>query len=115
MIQFSGKVQPPPSKPAFRPGDLIEHVRYGYRGVIVDLDLTCQSNEDWYQSNRTQPDRNQPWYHVLVDGAQHATYVAQQNLIQDKSGNAVTHPLLGLFFSKFDNGAYIRNDRRWGQ
>ena len=29
---------------------------------------------------RRLPPKNQPWYHVLVHGADHTTYVAEQNL-----------------------------------
>ena len=57
---------------------------YNYRGLIVDLDKTCQAADDWYQSNQTQPERNQAWYHILVDGAKHVTYVAESNIELDK-------------------------------
>ena len=97
----------------FGPGDLVHHRRYGYRGVVVDFDTRCQADEAWYQSNQTQPDRDQPWYHVLVHGTGNTTYVAQENLESDTTGQPIEHPLLGYFFSDFTDGHYVRNDRPW--
>ena len=50
----------------FEIGDTVRHRRYGYRGIIVERDLSCKASDDWYLGNRTQPEREQPWYHVLV-------------------------------------------------
>ena len=50
----------------FDVGTLVRHRRYGYRGVIVAFDATCQASDQWYYSNQTQPSHDQPWYHVLV-------------------------------------------------
>ena len=96
----------PERKPQFRTGQLVRHRRYGYRGVVVGFDLTCQADETWYYRNQTQPPRNQPWYHVLVHGALHMTYVAQRNLEPDESGEPVTHPLVDHFFTGFRDGRY---------
>ncbi len=82
-------------------GDVIHHRRYRYRGVIVERDAVCQADEAWYQGNQTQPDRHQPWYHVLVDGAEHTTYVAEENLEPDPSGAPVRHPMITLVFASF--------------
>ena len=30
-------------EPMFAPGDLVHHRRYGYRGVLVAVDRTCQA------------------------------------------------------------------------
>ena len=67
----------------FQVGQLVQHRRYGYRGVIAARDVRCEANEAWYFSNATTPDRGQAWYHVLVHGERHTTYVAQENLEQD--------------------------------
>ena len=96
--------------PVFQPGQLVRHRRYGYRGVVVDYDKTCQADEMWYHSNRTQPPRNQPWYHVLVDGSEATTYAAQTSLEPDFSDDPVEHPLVGVFFRGFEDGQYERND-----
>jgi heat shock protein HspQ len=97
----------------FRPGQLTRHRRYGYRGVVVHCDPSCMADEEWYRSNQTQPAKEQPWYHVLVDGSQRITYVAQTNLILDESEDEVDHPLVEHFFSGFEDGSYVRNKRPW--
>lgn len=100
-------------EPIFKPGQLIKHKRYGYRGVIVAVDLTCQATDAWYQSNRSQPDRNQPWYHVLVHNSDQTTYAAQTSLEADSTDQEISHPWLDEFFTDFIDGEYIRNKRPW--
>ena len=99
----------------FEIGEVIEHKRYRYRGVIVDFDKSCKATNSWYESNQTQPDRKQPWYHVLVDGNQQVTYVAESNLVYDRTGQPVMHPMLNLFFSDYiqDQNKYVRNNTPW--
>ena len=115
MIQFHKRgPELPESSPArFQPGHLVRHRRYGYRGVVVALDLECGAGDDWYRSNRTQPDRDQPWYHVLVHGSSQTTYAAQTSLMPDPTNEEVAHPLVVLFFSRFEDGFYVRNDQPW--
>ena len=113
MIQDTGRAGGGPGA-LFAPGDLVRHRRYGYRGVVVDLDTRCEAPADWYDSNQTQPNREQPWYHVLVDQSHAATYAAQDSLAPDDSAAEITHPLLGRFFRAFQDGRYLRNDRPWG-
>ena len=100
-------------EPLFRPGQVVRHKRYKYRGVVVSCDATCKADDNWYFANRTQPDREQPWYHVLVDGSHHVTYAAQVNLERDTSGERIEHPFVERFFSAFDEGQYVRNDTPW--
>ncbi len=99
----------------FAPGQLVHHRRYGYRGVVVDLDAACQAPEEWYLSNKTQPPKDQPWYHVLVNGTPQVTYAAETSLEEDFSGQEVLHPLLEVYFEGFKAGSYVRNDRKWGE
>ena len=99
----------------FQPGQLVRHVRYGYRGVVVARDPFCKASEAWYDANQTQPDRNQPWYHVLVHGNATVTYAAQSSLEEDDSAEPVDHPLVDQYFSRFTNGRYLRNERDWPQ
>lgn len=98
----------------FAIGQLVSHRRYGYRGVIVARDASCQADDDWYQSNRTQPPRDRPWYHVLVDGATgQATYAAESSLQAAAAPAPITHPLLAQFFDGWNGSGYDRNDRQW--
>jgi heat shock protein HspQ len=96
----------------FSVGDLIHHRMFGYRGVIVDIDPTFQSTEEWYEAvARSRPPKDQPWYHVLVHRAAHVTYVAERNLQRDATAEPIDHPMLGRFFSKFENGRYVGDAR----
>ena len=96
----------------FRVGQLIHHKLFDYRGVIIDVDATFQGDEQWYEvMARSRPPKDQPWYHVLVDEAQHRTYVAERNLDADQSTEPIEHPLLESFFTGFEGGRY-RSDRR---
>ena len=97
----------------FRPGDLVQHRRYGYRGVVVALDACCMATDEWYQKNRTRPSRQQAWYHVLVHGSPHSTYAAQDSLLPDPGGEPVDHPFVTRFFGAFRDGRYVRNDTPW--
>jgi len=100
----------------FENGDIITHIKYEYRGVIVHSDLSFQvDDENWYLSNQAQPSKQQPWYFVLVDGNQQVTYVAEENLKYDNSANPILHPMLNLFFSGYDPelNKYTRNAVPW--
>ena len=100
------------TKAQFSVGDLIHHRLFDYRGVIVDVDRTFQGSEEWYQSvARSRPPKDKPWYHVLVDGSNHATYVAERNLELDDQLQPIKHPLLDNYFSGFKDGKYLRIGR----
>ena len=99
--------------PKLQRGELIRHIRYGYRGVIVDFDLQCTADKQWYQANMTQPDTNQPWYHVLVHDTTSTTYAAEENLKADTDPQPIEHPLVAEFFTEFVDGRYVRNDQPW--
>lgn len=91
----------------FYVGQLVQHRLFEYRGVIVDVDATYQGTDEWYEKMaNTKPPKDAPWYRVLVDEADHATYVAEQNLSAETNLSAVSHPLVGTFFSSFENGIY---------
>lgn len=105
-------VQAPPNA-TFLPGQLVRHRRYDYRGVVVAVDDACRADHAWYWSNQSQPDRNQPWYHVLVHGSTQVTYAAQNNLEVDESKEAVDHPLVREYFAGFEGGRYRRNGQPW--
>jgi len=100
------------TKAKFSVGELVHHRLFDYRGVIVDVDRNFQSTEEWYeQVAKSRPPKNKPWYHVLVHGSIHSTYVAEQNLEPDDSVEPIVNPMLEQFFSKFDNGKYVRKEK----
>ncbi len=58
-------------------GQVVHHTLFDYRGVVFDLDPVFAGTEEWYeQVARSRPPKDEPWYHVLVGGASHITYVA---------------------------------------
>lgn len=94
----------------FRVGQVIHHRLYDYRGVIVEVDKECEAPDEWYLTNRTQPHRDRPWYHVLADGG-HETYVAEENIESDSTGIEIDHPLVKRIFPTFHNGRYFVQGR----
>ena len=88
-------------------GQIIHHLRFDYRGVIVDVDATFQGTEEWYREMaKSKPPRDKPWYHVLVDQSNTTTYVAEQNLEEELSPQPVLHPLVEQYFNRFEEGCY---------
>jgi heat shock protein HspQ len=97
----------------FDVGQVIHHTKFGYRGVIVDVDPEFRGSEEWYRvMAKSQPPKDKPWYHVLVHDATHRTYVAERHLEPDASGEQVNHPELGAFFDSFIDGRYRTGGRR---
>lgn len=95
----------------FSIGQVIHHKMFDYRGVIVDVDPVFSGTEEWYENVAlSRPPKDKPWYHVLVDGASHLTYVAERNLEPDESGLPVKHPLVKEFFTGFNKGTYTSRD-----
>ena len=94
----------------FKIGQLIHHRKFGYRGVIVDVDPIFQSSEEWYDQMATsRPPKDKPWYHVLPDQASHMTYVAERNLEPDTEMKSIQHPAIDQFFERFDGKQYVRS------
>ena len=96
----------------FGVGQVVHHRLFGYRGVVVDVDPCFLGSEEWYrQVARTNPPKDAPWYHVLVDdtdGEGSATYVAERNLAPYDTGDPIEHPLVEALFDGFDEGFYHR-------
>ena len=94
-------------KAKFLIGQIIRHKLFNYRGVIFDIDPFFQSSDEWYeQVARSRPPKNHPWYHVLVDGAEHSTYVAERHLVPSELLGQISHPALGQYFARFDGTRY---------
>ena len=92
----------------FDVGQLIHHRLFDYRGVVFDVDPYFQGSDEWYERvASSRPPRDQPWYHVLVDGSHQTTYVAERNLEEDWTGEAVEHPLVERIFERLEDGHYV--------
>lgn len=88
-------------------GQIVQHRRFDYRGAIFDVDATFQGEDDWYDTVAlSRPPKDQPWYHVLVDGSDETTYVAERNLTDEPSGEPIHNPLAEEVFSGFSDGIY---------
>lgn len=91
----------------FSVGQIVHHLKFDYRGVIIDVDAEFQGSEEWYrQVALSRPPKNKPWYRILVDGADQMTYVAERHLEADTSCKPVAHPELDYFFDGFKECAY---------
>ena len=91
-------------------GQIIHHIKFDYRGVIFDVDATFRGTDEWYaQIARSQPPRDLPWYHVLVDGTDQTTYVAERHLEPDNTKRPIAHPLVLKLCGKFETDRYMTN------
>ncbi len=92
----------------FHIGQTVHHCLFEYRGVVFDVDAVFMGSDQWYDfMAKSRPPKDQPWYHVLVHGAEHTTYVAQRNLEPDETGEPVNHPLIEEIFGVHENGVYL--------
>lgn len=95
------------SRPRFRVGQIVRHLKFGYRGVVYSVDAIFGLDDDWYeQVARSRPPKDAPWYHVLVDGSAQTTYVAERHLASSDDTEQVEHPLLGEVFDSYDGERY---------
>lgn len=99
--------------PQFVPGEVVEHVHDGYRGVIVAIDGHCKADPAWYMSSSPHADRDQPWYYVLVDGSAECLYPPEEDLRPAATSRPIRHPLLWTYFDRFAGGRYLRNEVEW--
>ncbi|NQZ01587.1 MAG: heat shock protein HspQ [Bdellovibrionales bacterium] len=98
-----------PSLIKYSPGQLIVHKKYGYRGVIIEVDDCFQGTEEQYHgANTTDPPRDKPWYHILVDGSDYVTYVPEMQIEVDPSLEPINHPKITEIFHDFRDGKYFR-------
>ena len=92
---------------AFSIGQIVHHKLFGYRGVIFDVDADFQGTEEWYdQVAKSRPPKDQPWYHVLVDGRPVTTYVAERNLEPTDDRSPIDHPFIARIFAGLEDGVY---------
>jgi heat shock protein HspQ len=88
-------------------GQVVHHLRFDYLGVVYDIDPAFVGTEEWYrQVARSRPPKDKPWYHLLVDGAQHITYVAERHLEPADPPQPIEHALVDGLFSGFDGARY---------
>jgi heat shock protein HspQ len=92
----------------FSVGQVVHHRLFDYRGIIFDVDATFEGTDAWYEEIATsRPPKDRPWYHVLVDGETHTTYVAEQNLEPSSDDEEIEHPLFEELFHRDAAGNWI--------
>ena len=92
----------------FHVGQIIEHNKFAYRGVIYDVDAQFSGTEEWYEEvAKSCPPKDAPWYYVLVDGSDATTYVAERNIKMTDNTIEIHHPLIEVYFSDFSSDHYV--------
>ena len=95
----------------FNVGQVVQHSLFNHVGVIVDVDAEYSGTDEWYdRMARTRPPKELPWYHVLVEDADHMTYVAERNLEAVERARPIRHPMLDAYFLDFRDGGYVVRD-----
>ena len=89
-------------EPLFTPGQIVRHRKKSYRGVVIDYEL--------YSDEDDQP--HLPLYRILVHGSPQVAS-ADESVLELDDGGLVAHQLVGLFFSRYQDGVYVRNSRPW--
>ena len=94
-------------------GQIVDHNKFGYRGVIYDVDAHFSASEEWYEAvAKSRPPKDAPWYHVLVDGSDSVTYVAERNLSSAMDNSEINHPLVEVYFQGFNHDHYVIPDQQ---
>jgi heat shock protein HspQ len=92
----------------FAPGEVVAHAGLGYRGVITDVDAFFCGDEAAYEAiSGERPSREQPWYHVLVDGVPLTAYLPESLLARARGGEPVVNPAMARHFAAFRDGRYV--------
>lgn len=95
----------------FRIGQVVRHRFFPFRGVIFDVDPEFANTEEWWLAipENIRPRKDQPFYHLLAENAETAyvAYVSEQNLVEDDSGEPITHPQVDELFAGREDGRYI--------
>jgi len=86
-------------------GQVVQHKRYGYRGVVIDVDPAYQSVNENMPKLSIKP-QSSPWYHLLVHEQENEKYVSERHLQPDMTGDPVDHPFVEMFFSDFKGQRY---------
>ncbi len=70
-------------------GAIVRHRILGYQGRICDVDAECDAEIAGLSRGGDPRPRSRPWYHVLVEGVDLLTYVAEDQLedLDDSAGS----------------------------
>jgi heat shock protein HspQ len=88
----------------FEVGQIVCHHQEKYRGVVFAVDETHRASDAALKQPRNT---DQPWYYVLMDGGGES-YVGENHLRPDSSGEHVDHPVVRTCFATLHQGRYFR-------
>ena len=92
-------------------GQVVRHRVYPFRGVIFDIDPEFDNTDEWYDSipEDVRPIKDQPFYHLYAenDESEYVAYVSEQNLLEDKTGEPISHPQVDEVFIRNAQGNYV--------
>lgn len=99
-------------------GKAVRHRRFGFCGVIFDVDPEFNNSEEWYESipKDVRPSREQPFYHLFAvnpeDQSPYIAYVSEQNLESVPQGEEaeIAHPAIEQYFSGLQDGVFVARD-----
>lgn len=98
------------AKAKYSIGQIVRHRKFGFRGVVFDIDPVFNNTEEWWLSipEEIRPRKDQPFYHLLAENGEtyYTAYVSEQNLELDASGEPVDHPDIPALFSYLRDGRY---------
>ncbi len=100
-------------KPLYKRGSLVKHKHDGFVGVITDYDMYFINDEELYSKDERKPDKNKPWYYVLINNTNAISYVSQEYLEQEEAFVDINHPLVDFFFDGIEGNLYKRNEKTW--
>ena len=99
----------------FEIGMPVRHRKYGFRGVIFDVDPVFNNTDEWWESipEEVRPRKDQPYYHLLAETPEperspYIAHVSEQNLVAESGDEApINHPNLDEFFETMDDGRFV--------
>ena len=99
----------------FEIGMPVRHRKFGFRGVIFDVDPVFNNTDEWWESipEEVRPRKDQPYYHLLAETPEperspYIAYVSEQNLVVESGDeDPINHPNLDEFFETMDDGRFV--------
>jgi heat shock protein HspQ len=91
----------------------VQHRRFGFQGVIFDVDPEFDNTEEWYQSipEEVRPKKEQPFYHLFAvnpeDQSPYIAYVSEQNLEPSADEEGPFHPAVAEYFAGMEEGRFV--------
>jgi len=91
----------------------VRHRKFGFHGVIFDVDPEFDNSDEWYESipEEVRPSKDQPFYHLFAvnpqDESPYIAYVSEQNLEASADDEGPFHPAVAEYFGAMEEGKFI--------